>query len=203
MIAGSDEAGKGDYFGYLVVACVCCEESSLKGLGVRDSKTLSRSKIFSVEKLIKEKCMTSVITLSPRRYNQLHKDTGGIYNLNQILGWLHAKAISKICEKCNPELIIVDKFGREENVLRNLPPKIASKVAFLPKGERNPVVAASSILARAEFLRKQKMLSKKFGISLPRGSTNVKRVAKEFIRIHSKDTLWEVSKIHFKITREL
>ena len=43
MKIGVDEAGKGDYFGYLVVAAVLVDdkkESQLKDIGVKDSKLL-------------------------------------------------------------------------------------------------------------------------------------------------------------------
>jgi ribonuclease HIII len=134
MIAGSDEAGKGDYFGYIVAACACCEEHLLKNQGIRDSKTLTDKKTFRLEKVIKENCITSVITISPLRYNQLHKDTGGKYNLNEILGWLHAKVIIKVFDKCKPSKMIVEKFGKEENILSNINPDIVDKITFLTRG---------------------------------------------------------------------
>jgi ribonuclease HIII len=203
MIAGSDEAGKGDYFGYIVVACVCCKESILKEMSIRDSKSLSEKQIFRFEKKIKEKCVWKVFSLSPRRYNQLHKDTGGKYNLNQVLGWLHAKAIEEITKNCSPKRIIVDKFGKEDNVLRNLRKNIKKNIYFLTRGEEDAAVAAASILARAEFLRKHRYLSRKYGIEFPLGSAHVKEAAYRFIELYGKERLVEVAKVHFKITREL
>ena len=163
MIAGCDEAGKGDYFGYVVAACVCSDEKVLKDIGVRDSKTLSKGSIFELDRKIRDRCAFSVIPLSPRRYNQLHRDTGGKYNLNQMPGWLHAKAISKIVKMCAPDTITVDKFGKEENVLRNLNENL-DKIVFIEKGETDPAVAAASIVARAEFLRRHEQLSKQANI---------------------------------------
>jgi ribonuclease HIII len=204
MIAGCDEAGKGDYFGYVVVACVCCDEKVLKDIGVRDSKTLSKGRILEIEKEIKKKCEYSVVSLSPKRYNELHRDTGGRYNLNQMLGWLHAKAISEVVKKCSPDSITVDKFGKEENVLRNLDVD-SSKVVFIEKGEAEPAVAAASIVARAEFLRKHEELSKKadIGMPLPRGSAHVKDAGKEFVKKRGKKALSDFAKLHFRITKEL
>ncbi len=204
MIAGCDEAGKGDYFGYMVVACVCSDEKVLKDIGVRDSKTLSRGRIFELDRKIRDRCAFSVVPLSPRRYNQLHRDTGGKYNLNQMLGWLHAKAISKIVKSCAPDTITVDKFGKEENVLRNLNENL-DKIVFIEKGETDPAVAAASIVARAEFLRRHEQLSKQanIGISLPRGSAHVKDAAREFVKKRGKEALGDFVKLHFKITDEL
>jgi ribonuclease HIII len=204
MIAGCDEAGKGDYFGYVVAACVCSDEKTLDDIGVRDSKTLSQGRIFELDKKIRAACEHSVVSLSPKRYNQLHKDTGGHYNLNQMLGWLHAKAISEIVKRCDPERITVDKFGHEENVLRNIEGG-HDKIVFIEKGEAKPAVAAASIVARAEFLKRHEQLSKKadIGIPLPRGSAHVKDAARDFVKKHGKGSLGDFAKLHFKITKEL
>lgn len=204
MIAGCDEAGKGDYFGYVVVACVCSDEKVLKDVGVRDSKVLSKGRIFELEKKIREKCIYSVVSLSPQRYNQLHRDTGGKYNLNQMLGWLHAKAISEIIKKCAPDTVTVDKFGKEENVLRNID-EGHDKIVFIEKGETKPAVAAASIVARAEFLRRHEQLSKKadIDIPLPRGSAHVKDAARELVKRRGREALSDFAKLHFRITKEL
>jgi ribonuclease HIII len=204
MIAGCDEAGKGDYFGYVVAACVCGDEKVLADIGVRDSKKISKGRVLELEKKIKENCAYSVVSLSPKRYNELHQDTGGKYNLNEMLGWLHAKAISEILKKCDPKSITVDKFGKEENVLRNLDVD-TDKIVFIEKGERKLAVAAASIVARAEFLKKHDQLSKQadIGKPLPRGSAHVKDVAREFVEKRGKGALGDFAKLHFKITKEL
>lgn len=203
MIAGSDEAGKGDYFGYIAAACVCCEENFLRKIGSRDSKTLSDKRIFELEAKIKGNCSHAIVSISPQKYNELHKDSGGKYNLNEILGWMHAKAIKEILSKCSAERVVVDKFGKEENVLRNLDKELHEKIIFLTEGEKDPAVAAASILARAEFLRRHSLLSRKFGIALPLGSTHVKEAGKDIVRKYGKELLGKVAKLHFKITREL
>jgi len=204
MIAGCDEAGKGDYFGYVVAACVCSDEKVLGDIGVRDSKKISKGRVFAIDKEIRKRCAYSVVTLSPKRYNELHKDTGGKYNLNEMLGWLHAKAIGEILKECDPVTITVDKFGKEENVLRNVS-EGKDKLVFIEKGERKLAVAAASIVARAEFLRRHEQLSKKadIGMPLPRGSAHVKDAAREFIKRHGKEALGDFAKVHFKITKEL
>ncbi len=200
MIAGSDEAGKGDYFGYVVVACVACEEEVLREMGVRDSKRMSRNPVFEKERAIKKRCIYSTVSISPKRYNQLHKDTGGEYNLNQILGWMHAKAIREVLDKCEPGRVTVDKFGDESNVLRNIE---GVDIVFLTGGESDPAVAAASILARAEFLRRHDALSKRMDFDLPLGSAHVKEAARELIQRKGRGALEEAAKIHFKITKEL
>jgi ribonuclease HIII len=200
LIAGSDEAGKGDYFGYIVVACVACEEVIISKLDVRDSKKLSEKRIWRLERDIKQGCIYSVTSISPKRYNQLHRDTGGKYNLNEILGWLHARAINKVLTKCKPTRVTVDKFGDETNVLRNIK---GAEIRFITSGEVDPSVAAASILARAEFLRKHESLSKRIGVKLPLGSAHVKDAAREVVEKHGMRGLAEVAKLHFRVTKRL
>ena len=56
---GTDESGKGDYFGPLVIAAVWLDEETqtlLKELGVRDSKTLSDRKCQQLAGLIRKIC---------------------------------------------------------------------------------------------------------------------------------------------------
>ncbi len=200
MIAGSDEAGKGDYFGYVVVACVACDEEALVGMGVKDSKRLSGNQVMKIEREIKRRCIYSVVSVSPRRYNELHVDTGGKYNLNQILGWMHARAIKDVLRRAKPERIVVDKFGDESNVLANIE---GVQLLFKTGGGMDPAVAAASILARAEFLRRHAELSEKVGISLPRGATAVKDAAREIVRRKGEDALWNIAKVHFRVTKQL
>jgi len=200
LIAGTDEAGKGDYFGYITVACVACDEEKLQKIGVRDSKKLSEKRVKELDREIKKNCVHSIVSISPRRYNQLHKNTGGKYNLNEILGWLHAQAIEKVLNTCKPERIIVDKFGDEGNVMRNIE---GVEIKFITSGEDDPAVAAASILARAEFLRRHDSLSEWAGMKLPRGSAHVKDAARELLKKKGKDGLGEVAKMHFRVTKEL
>ena len=121
-----------------------------------------------------------------------------------MLGWLHAKAISETLKKCTPDEIIVDKFGKEENVLRNLDGG-HDNITFIVKGESELAVAAASIVARAEFLRKHEQLSKQADIDgpLPRGAVHVKDAARELIKNQGRESLGDFAKLHFKTTKEL
>jgi len=201
MIIGSDEAGKGDYFGYIVVAAVCCESETLEKLGVRDSKSLSERRIFELEGKIKERCTFSVVSISPTRYNQLHRGSGGSYNLNQIMGWMHAKAINEAAKGKEATEIVIDKFGRDEDVTKHLDEKIIP--VFETHAESRASVAAASILARAEFLRKHKLLSRKAGFELPRGSVHVRDALEKLAAERGAERLGEFAKLHFKITKEV
>lgn len=61
---GLDESGKGDYFGPLVVAAVCLTPvlaTSLRDLGVRDSKKVSDSKVMKLDSEIRSKTHYSMV----------------------------------------------------------------------------------------------------------------------------------------------
>jgi ribonuclease HIII len=76
--AGSDESGKGDYFGPLVVAAVCLNKeqaTALVQIGVKDCKELTDKKILSLATAIKEKAQAfSVLSLKPAAYNMRYAE---------------------------------------------------------------------------------------------------------------------------------
>lgn len=108
---GIDEAGKGDFFGPLCIAGVQASESEIKKLlsiGVRDSKTMSDTTILKMHVKIKEIAHHSIIRIFPEKYNELYEN---FRNLNQLLAWGHAKAISELVKKTECTEVIIDKFG--------------------------------------------------------------------------------------------
>ena len=72
------------------------------------------------------------------------------------------------------------------------------------KAEEDPVVAAASIVARAEFVRQMHALSLKFGDKLQKGaSAAVKLQAHEIIRKFGAPALREFAKLHFRTAYEV
>ena len=72
------------------------------------------------------------------------------------------------------------------------------------RAEADIAVAAASILARAEFLRRLKTLGEPFGIDLPKGASSiVLDVGVRFVKQHGADHLAEVAKMHFKTAIEV
>ena len=202
---GVDEAGKGDYFGPLVVAGALVipeQEHTLIRLGVRDSKTIG---IDSLEKLAKELekiLVHSKVVINPSRYNQLHQNMG---NVNKVLGWAHARVIENILENHSVKLAISDQFG-DEQYIRGALLERGKKILLIqkPGGEQDLAVACASIIARGEFLSRLKILSKKAGILLPRGSgEEVLEIAKELVKKVGKEKLWEFAKVHFKTSKKI
>ena len=76
---GTDEAGKGDYFGPLVSAAVYVDERILERLGtlgVRDSKLLSDRKVQELAKHVRAACRGyfAEVEVPPEKYNRLYAD---------------------------------------------------------------------------------------------------------------------------------
>lgn len=210
-IIGTDESGKGDYFGPLVSAGVYVDVHSAKKLtacGVSDSKKLSDNRNMELAREIKKICggRFAIIEISPERYNGLYeqfiKDN---QNLNNLLAWGHAKAIEVILAKVDCKTAIADKFGDESYILDKLQEKGKRlKLIQRHKAEQNIAVASASVLARARFLEKLSKLSKEFKIELPKGaSQQVIETGKKLIDKHGKEALKKVAKLHFRTTKNI
>lgn len=102
---GTDESGKGDYLGSMVIAGVFLDlvaQAELAKLGVKDSKLLTdkRCKELAVEirKAIPGKYHE--VEIPPERYNQLYDEFKYEHkNLNHLLAWGHARAIEDLLQK--------------------------------------------------------------------------------------------------------
>lgn len=204
-LIGTDEAGKGDYFGPLV--CAACYLNNdlyeiLSTTGIRDSKKISNGKAKSIAAEIKKFCPHNIIVIGPEKYNQLY---ARMKNLNRLLAWAHAKAIENLHQKTKAEHALTDQFG-DEKLVRNALQKDSRNINLIqvPKAEANPAVAAASILARAEFLYRLEKLSKEFMVDLhPGAGAPTDTAARLFIKKHGSDKLPLVAKYHFKNTKKV
>jgi len=209
---GSDECGKGDYFGAPVV-CAFAYDKSLAGefqrLGVKDSKKLNKEEIKRIAmhlyKLHADRI--ACIVLKPAKYNELidsFKRQGK--NLNHLLAWLHGTAILELLPK-HPatEGILVDQFSNSKRACSYL----KEKKCPLPcvertQAESDPAVAAASILARYQFVQARASLDSFYQMQLPLGANNhVIDAALEFCRKYGYDRLGEVAKLHFITTEKV
>lgn len=202
---GSDEAGKGDYFGPLVTAAVLVSRESEQTLllsGVRDSKSISDETIRRLKPRIEVACPAATVPIGPKRYNELQNK---LRTVNKVLGWAHARAIENILESHNCGLAVADQFGDQSYIKSALLERGKGIELFqMTHGERDLAVAAASVVARAEFLKRLEMMSFKFSMSFPKGaSSEVISVAKEFVRRFGAARLGEVAKLHFRTTKEV
>lgn len=210
-LIGTDESGKGDYFGPLVSAGVFLDlemANKLTKIGVKDSKELSDDKNKELAKVILEVCCEkySIVEISPQKYNELYgKFKAENQNLNSLLAWGHAKAIEEILGKVKCEIVISDQFADEKFILSKLQEKGRKvKLVQMHKAEQNVVVAAASIIARARFLTKLSTMSEQYKMEFPKGaSVSVIESARLFVKKYGKESLIDVAKIHFKTTKEV
>ena len=200
---GVDESGKGDYFGYLVIAGVVADEDTaekLRSIGVKDSKKLSDPNVQKIAAVVKKTCSHDIIRISPEKYNQLYKK---FRNLNKLLAWGHARVIENLMRD-DIDHVVVDKFADEKVLNKMLFEKSRKKKLIQEiRGERDIAVAAASVLARSEFLKTLRSLSLQVGVSLPKGSTHVSEAIKEILAKYDENVLQLVAKTHFKITKRV
>jgi len=200
---GTDEAGKGDYFGPLVVAGVLVDNSIanlFKELGIKDSKKLSDSSVKDLATKIKKISLFSIVPIGPEKYNELYREIG---NLNRLLAWGHSRVIENILKREQCAYALADQFGDEKFIIQALMEK-GKKIQVIQKvgAESDMAVAAASILARAEFIQRLAALSLKYEIDFPKGaSPQVIETGKEFVERYGKERLNEVAKFHFKTTK--
>lgn len=200
---GVDESGKGDYFGPLVIAaCYVGPEHLAQLEGVRDSKKLTDSTSTALAARIRETCPHTVVAIGPAKYNELYEK---FRNLNRLLAWGHARAIENVLEKQPCELVISDQFADPAGLRRALMDKGRTvRLESMVRAEADVAVAAASILARAEFLRRLKALGQECGVDLPKGAgPPVLVAARKLAAQGGREALRPVAKLHFKTTLEV
>ncbi len=204
---GTDESGKGDYFGPLVVAAVYINDktkSELEKIGVKDSKLISDNNIKILESRIKKITCNKfeIIQINPEKYNQLYESFG---NLNKIMAWAHSKAIENLVKEVNCTNVISDKFGNEKLIADELKKKnIEINLYQTTKGERFTAVAAASILARAKVIDWFNIKSREVGFKIPKGGGQaVNATAKVVFNKFDDKYLMKMIKFHFKNSKSI
>ena len=203
---GIDEAGKGDYFGPLVVAGTRIPdakvEESLIRIGVRDSKLLnsdeSTRRISSrlLELLGAEN--VCVVALSPPEYEARRKEAG---NVNRLLAEIDSGIIEKF--KDDVRIVVVDEFARDTRACLEPVMPEGVELEVRPRAEDDVAVAAASILARARFLEELGRLSGWAGFELPKGATHVLDAGRRVFRERGRAGLDEVAKTSFRTTERI
>ena len=205
---GVDESGKGDYFGPLVIAGVYISEGmreEVELMGVKDSKKLGDGKVKELSYKIKRMVgggKYNIVTIGPERYNELYSRMN---NLNQMLGWGHARVIENLLEGVDCGRVLSDKFGNEryiKNALLSRGKKVELEQRI--KGEEDIAVASASILARQAFLNYMDQLSKAYGVKIPKGaSRRVDEIGRMLVQRRGVEILKRVAKLHFRTTDKI
>ena len=195
---GTDEAGKGDLFGPLVVCGFAFTRKVAKEvlkLGVRDSKSVPAESLEEIAKKLMELNHHRCIVMLPEVYNGVYKK---LENINKVLSLAHATVIDELFLQFDLTKAVVDKFMRGSYIdcyVRG-PVEVREEV----KAERYPGVAAASIIARYLYLQTLRKLSKAVGRTLPAGTgEEAKRVLQELRSKLDRSALGKLVKLHFKV----
>jgi ribonuclease HIII len=207
--AGLDESGKGDFFGPVIAATVIAEKSMIetwRKAGAQDSKKMSESKIIELDHLIRNTrgVVVKVCFCGMPKYNELMARPRA--NLNLLLAWQHATALSQALAVKPVKWGLLDQFTEQPLVQRELAKKKVEnfELRMRTKAESDPVVAAASIVARAEFVRQMNQLSKQFGQKLQKGAGPLVRAqAHDIIRNLGVHALKDFAKLHFRTAYEV
>lgn len=200
FILGTDEAGKGEWYGPLVVECAALtpgEIVELKRLGVRDSKSLNRKRLLSLGgDLIKRGFIRKHLILMPGTYNRVYgrfRSEGK--TLNDLMAWAHARAIKDLIAELeyNRLKVVIDKFDAKRTDFR-LGDLDKTGVELIQKtgGESEIPVATASILAKYLFEGRVDELDGRFDINLRKSKPGD----------IPGDILPYVAKLHFKNVRD-
>ena len=207
---GSDEVGKGDYFGPIIVTASYVNKndiSFLEDLGVKDSKKITDEKILQIAPTIIDKIPHESIILSNEEFNS-YVNKG--YNMNKINSMLHNRAILGLLKKDNfsYDMVVMDQFTPARNYfgyLKDIGDNIFRKITFTTKAEDKCLsVACSSIISRYLFMKEMDKISKEIDKVLPLGAgVIVDEAGKDLVNKHGKEILNKIAKVNFKNTEKI
>lgn len=206
---GIDESGKGDFFGPLCVAGAYVNAEVLaawKDAGIRDSKNISSDgQVAKLADLIRKTpgCVHNVVVIGNEAYNRMHDRNGSV---NRVLAWGHARVIENLLGQKHrmippPVRAISDQFASDKSTVERALMSLGRELELVQRhrAETDLSVAAASILARDEFVKRLKRLEADFGVGLPKGASKaVEDAGRTFVARHGADALPKVAKMHFR-----
>ena len=205
---GSDEAGKGDVFGPLVVCSFLLgkKEESLLKLGAKDSKRMKDEEILDIYEKINAdfRDSFSMVRIMPERYNSFYQSLSEQgKNLTDLLAWAHSKAIANVVAKRDDiTRVLVDKFTPSNSAnARIIAAAGKNPVDFQVRAEQDPAVAIASVIARAGYLISlnqisETVLENKFKL-VPGSGAESDKLLEEIVSHFGKEILEKIAKTHF------
>ena len=207
LYIGTDETGKGEWYGPLVVVGTLMSSEQIKELrkmGIKDSKLLSHEQIdILADRLFQMNIVRCSRVIMPETYNRLFAEFASEgKNSNDMLAWAHSEVVKDLKEKAgNQDIeVIIDKFDFTKTESR-LSSKARERridqtkinVIQMQRGEREIPVAAASIIAKHIFEDEVRKLSDKYKIDF-------KTVLPEAVPM---EILLMVSKTNFRNIKKL
>ena len=165
---GIDEAGRGPIIGPLTIAGVSIDETvadMFKKAGVKDSKMLSRRRIFLLERLVKKESDNLVLVIEPKRIDERFHD-------GKNLNYLELDHMCEIANSLAGERVIVDSPSANTKKIRDYLIKRIPKKEIIAENyaDRDYIeVSAASILAKAERERQVELIKKEIGYDFGSG----------------------------------
>jgi len=205
-LLGSDEVGKGEWYGPLVTTCVALSPEDIlnfRKMGVRDSKLIGKSQIPKLAaEIIKTGIIHKSVILMPEIYNKRYaefKREGK--SLNDFLAWSHATAIrdalAYLPTTSAKIKVIIDKFDVEKTDLRlsraNLRQRKNMEIIQSSKGDMEIPVSVASIIAKHTFEERVDQLIKQFNLDLR--SISPEKIDPKILPIVSKTHFKNISKL--------
>jgi ribonuclease HIII len=138
------------------------------------------------------------------KYNLIMSRPGA--NLNRLLAWQHATALSQALARKKAPRGLLDQFSKQPLVQRELKKMGVADfdLQMRTKAEEDPVVAAASVVARAEFVRQMHALSREFGGPLQKGAgASAKEQAAQIVERFGAPALRSFAKLHFRTAYEV
>ena len=205
---GTDEAGKGDYFGPLVVAGFCVDtecRDELLDMGITDGKKVSNKRVFKLAEFLWKNFDQNIVVEQkmPKTYNTQYDELlQRGENSSRMLADLHIKVIETLAKRKEVDHALVDKFPYSGDITQLLTHQDV-KIKLETNAERDVAVAAASIVARETFLSGIEILSERYEFQLPRGASHVIEAGKDFIKLNGEESLRNVARLHFGTTQSV
>ena len=205
---GSDEVGKGDYFGPLIVCSAYISDEEMKKIKdyeVTDSKELTDEDIFEIGGKLREELYNFVKIIKPKEYNDLNREYNNVAILLAKAHYDVASNLNEVLKKNNKEVsfVSVDQFSKSKKRLENEFVDLKLPLRQFHKGESDIAIACASIIARYEFLKEMSGMNEEYGFKFPFGATHVISSGKKFVKLFGEDQLYNVAKVSFKTTEKI
>lgn len=182
ILCGIDEAGRGPVIGPLVICGLCAEENDLKGIGVKDSKLLTRARRERLYPEIISKVRNYKLEiLKPDDIDRMREN----YTLNEIEAIYFARIIDSMGSYTYiVDAADVDEMRFAEKIRENM--HVNAEIISKHHADRDfPVVSSASIVAKVVRdweVDELKKVYGDFGSGYPSDPRTVKFLREYFIR---------------------